>query len=48
MQRWEGNELAIEERKQKKEVSNEEKEKLMQELFEQLDECAGCPGCCHE
>jgi len=32
----------------KKELTDEEKEKLMMDAFEQLDGCEGCPGCCHE
>ena len=32
----------------KKELTDEEKEKLMMDAFEQLDGCEGCPGCCYE
>jgi hypothetical protein len=32
----------------KKKLTDEEKEKLMKEMFEQVDRCEGCPSCCHE
>jgi len=32
----------------KAELTQEEKERLMEELFRQLDGCAGCHGCCGE
>lgn len=36
------------ETEKKAELTQEEKERLMEELFRQLDGCAGCPGCCGE
>lgn len=36
------------ETEKKAEITEEEKERLMEELFRQLDGCAGCPGCCGE